>query len=106
MGPNNQAMKMQCCRMRPRNLKLYVHHNDVINVLFVNVVLQMCQVGKMHERGLFIHSCGWPLSVGWLLPGSQSLSSAAALPCCVTPTMLFFVPWGAGSDGYKGILTE
>lgn len=78
----------------------------VINVLFVKVFLQMLLVERcMREVYLFTHVDGLCQYVG-CCQGSQPLSSAAALPCCVTPTMQVFVPRGAGSGGHKGILKE
>ena len=53
---------------------------------------------------LFIYSLMWMGPHSGLCWGaghcqwSQPLSSAAASPCCVTPTMLFFVQQDAGSD--------
>lgn len=38
----------------------------VINVPFVKVLLQMLLVEKMHERDLFIHSCGWSFTVAFV----------------------------------------
>lgn len=48
------------------------------------------------QSGLYcgVDCCQW----------SQPLSSAAALPCCVTPTMLCFVPWRAGSVWHRATL--
>lgn len=67
------------------------------------VVLQMRQIcigGR--ELYLFTHVDGLCWWVSYR-QGTQSLSNAAALPCCVTPTMLFFVPPGVlGLTSIKG----
>lgn len=81
----------------------------VINVFFVKVLLQMLLDEKMHERGLCIHSCGRGFTVAFvsvLAIASEVSRCPVQLPCCVTPTMLFFVPRGAGSDWHRGIPKE
>lgn len=68
-------------------------NNSVINIPFVQCCFCRCARLRRHMRELYLftHVDGLCRRVGHR-QRSQSLSTAAALPCCVTPTMPFFVP--------------
>lgn len=73
----------------------------VVNALFVNGCLQMLLVQRcMSEVYLFTHVDGLCSCVGYC-QASQPLSSAAALPYCVTPQCCSLYPGVLGQASIK-----